>query len=185
MYAFSFDAGASALPLALAFIAFVVGTAIAPQDFQLAWRRVGNFANGGSTSNPGLKSYIVQALQALKSFLATQGSPILPDLQVVPFDELSDTDVVIAGAACKLYALVLIKDTATATFSKLTDSATASSDADADIVVSQNAADQTVLVYPSGRAFANGITAQGNTAASTGTGSASNGAKGFAIIGNP
>lgn len=179
------SAGVGLLPLALTFIAFVIGTAIAPQDFQLAWRRVGNFANGGSTANPGLKSYVVQALAALKSFLATQGSPILPDLQVVPFDELSDTDVVIAGAACKLYALVLIKDTATATFSKLTDHASASSDADADIVVSQNAADQVALVYPSGRAFASGITSQGNTTASGGTGSASNGARGFAIIGNP
>jgi hypothetical protein len=185
MLALSFVAGGVSPLIALAFIAFLVGTAIAPQDFQLAWRRVGNFANGGSTANPGLKSFVVQGLQALKSFLATQGSPVLPDLQVVPFDELSDSEVVIAGAACKLYALVLIKDTATATFSKLTDHATTSSDADADLVISQNAADQLLLVYPSGRAFANGITAQGNTAASTGTGSASNGAKGFAIIGNP
>lgn len=157
--------------------------ALATQDFQLAWRRVGNFANGGSTTNPGLKSAVVQILQSLKSFLATQGSPVLPDLQVVAFDELSSSEVVICSDPCKLYAIVLIKDTATATFSKLTDHTSASSDADADIVVSQNAADQVALVYPSGRAFASGITSQGNTTASGGTGSASNGARGFAIIG--
>jgi hypothetical protein len=159
--------------------------ALATQDFLLAWRRIGNFANGGSTANPGLKSALVQQLAALKSFLATQGSPAVPDLQVVAFDELSSSEVVICSDPCKLYAIVLIKDTATATYSKLTDSATTSSDADSEFRVKQVAIDQVILVNPAGWSFASGITAQGNTTPSGGTGSASNGAKGFAIIGAP
>lgn len=148
---------------------------LSTQDFTLAWRRVGNYF-------PTLKPTIVQALQELKSSMA--GLPVLPDLQVVPFDHLSSSEVVIANVACKLYAIVLLKESATATFSKLTDSATTSSDADSEFRFWQNAAgDQYILADPTGIAFANGITAQGNTTASGGTGSSTDGATGFALIG--
>lgn len=159
--------------------------ALSVQDFTLAWRRVGNYMNGGSSSAPGLKPAVIQALVALKSYLATQGVPLLPDLQIVPFDELSSAEVVICTDPCKLFAVVLIKDTATATYSKVTDSATTSSDADSEFRIKQSAVDQVIFENPTGQAFANGITMQGNTTPSGGTGSASDGAKGFAIIGRP
>jgi len=150
---------------------------IAAQDPVLAWRRITNYTLS-------LKPQIQLLLQSLKTFLAQQGGN--PDLEVVPFDNLSSTEVVIANAACKLYALVLNKVTATATFTKATDSATTSSDASSEIRVwSTIAGNQHALIYPSGQPFANGITMQGNTTAGGGTGSGADGCEGFAIIGNP
>lgn len=150
--------------------------AIAPQEFTQAWRRAANYF-------PSFKPPLVEILKALKS--AQAGLPVLPDLQIVPFDKLSDTEVVLANAACRLFALVLVKTTAVATFSKLTDNATTSSDASSEFRIWQDAIDQVVWVNPLGTPFANGITAQGNTTASGGTGSGVDGASGFVIIGNP
>jgi uncharacterized protein YuzB (UPF0349 family) len=127
----------------------------------------------------------------LKTFFETLGQlKGNPDLAIVEFDELSDTDVVIADAACKLYGLYLQKDSSTATFTKLTDDASTSSDTAADFVLKSPATGAAALptdrfvAFPSGFALANGATMQGNTTADAGTGSASNGEKGFAIIGN-
>jgi hypothetical protein len=56
-----------------------------------------------------------------------------PKLQLVAFAELTDTETIVADVAAKLYALFLKKDTATATFSKVTDHATTSSDAASEL----------------------------------------------------
>jgi hypothetical protein len=151
----------------------LVGT-ISVQDPVLAWRRIANYMHSFSPDSQAI-------LKALKSYLVQHGSN--PDLEVVPFDELSDTDVVIADAASKLFAIVLKKDTTTATFTKATNHASASSDTAADIVIKSATVGEHVLVYPRGEAFATGITMQGNTTADAGTGSGTNGCKGFAIIG--
>lgn len=150
--------------------------AISTQAAVLAWQRIAN-----STRNH--RPFIWQQLQQLKTWLTQQGGN--PNLQVVPFATLTDAETVIADAACKLYGLVLIKQgDATATFSKATDSATASSDASSELRFwSATAGDEQVFVWPAGLPFANGITMQGNTTANGGTSSGANGCAGFAIIG--
>ena len=107
-----------------------------------------------------------------------------PDLAIVPFDEASSTEIVIGDAAAgKLYAIYLRKDTATSSFFKLTDHASASSDTAADFVINSARIGDQFISWPSGWAFANGLVAQGNTTADAGTGSGTDGPKGFAIIG--
>lgn len=150
--------------------------AISTQDSVLAWRNIFNRCHS-------MKPSTQRVLQALKSFLAQQGNN--PDLQVVGFDSLSASETVIADAACKLYAVVLKKAaTATATYSKLTDHATTSSDDSSDFVILSNVSkSEHPLVFPQAVSFANGITMQGNTTASGGTTSGANACSGFAIIG--
>lgn len=151
--------------------------ALSTQDGILAWRRIWNLALSQ-------KPFVKFVLKALYTWLAQHGGN--PDLQVVAFGSLSDSETVIANAACKLYGVVLVKGTgATATFSKMTDSATTSSDAASELRFWSNvASEQQVFVWPSGLAFANGITMQGNTTANGGTTSVSTDAcSGYAIIG--
>jgi hypothetical protein len=147
--------------------------AISVQGGVLAWRRVAQFA---SNQTPAVQLQ----LKALKEFVLQHlGNP---DLEFVPFDELSSTDVVMADAACKLVAAVFIKDTATAAWAKLTDHATTGSDTAPEIGIKLAAIGATVLTYPQKLAFANGITGQGSTTADGGTGSSSDGPKGFVLI---
>jgi hypothetical protein len=120
----------------------------------------------------------------IKTFFETMGQlKKNPNLVLIPFDELSSTEVVISDSACTLYAVLYKKDTATATFSKMTDHASASSDTAAEFVTKQAAIGDTFLSFPSGVALASGLVMQGNTTADGGTGSSSDGAKGFAIVG--
>lgn len=152
--------------------------AISTQDSLLVWRKVAGVGYS-------LKPYVQWALTQLKrwhsQFLGN------PDLQLVQFSSLSDSETVIADAACKLYALVLQKAaTATATFSKLTNSATTSSDASSELRFwSNSASQQDVFTWPNGLAFATGITMQGNTTANGGTSSGTDACSGFCIIGAP
>ena len=150
--------------------------AISTQDGILAWRRIINQCFVA-------KPFVRFTLLALKQWLAQHGGN--PDLQVVAFGLLDDTEKIIADAACKLYALVLYKQgAATATFSKATDSATTSSDASSELRFWSNAVgQQQVFTWPSGLSFANGITMQGNTTANGGTTSGANACTGFAVIG--
>lgn len=150
--------------------------AIATQDPVLAWRRVRNAVLSFKPSTQLL-------LMAFKSWLIQQGNN--PDLQFVPFAALAATETVVADAACTLYALVLRKaNTATVTYSKLTDSATTSSDADSEVRIPQNVAkSEAVLIFNTGFALASGATMQGNTTPSGGTSSGANAADGFALIG--
>jgi len=152
--------------------------AISVQDGVLAWRRISN-------SVLNLAPFVSFIFTALKTWLAQHGGN--PDLQIVPFASLSDSETVIADAACKLYGLVLVKQgAATATFSKLTDSASASSDASSELRFWSNAVGQEqAFVWPTGLNFANGITMQGNTTANGGTTSGADACLGFCVIGRP
>jgi len=144
-------------------------------------RRVLQFSGVDS----GVNGVSPEVQAQLRAFFETLGQlKGNPNLAIVPFDEASDTEIVLGDAAAgTLYAIYLRKDTATASFTKFTDHASASSDADSDITLRLSRIGDQFIGFPSGWAFANGLVAQGNTAASTGTGSASNGAKGFVIIG--
>ena len=124
---------------------------------------------------------LYQLAMTLFSWLSQQGGN--PDLQVVEHDALSDTDVVIADAPCHLVAWFQQKATATATFSKATDSATTGSDAASELRVWLSGANNIVgLIYPKGQPFANGITCQGTTTANGGTGSGADGATGVFLL---
>lgn len=127
-------------------------------------------------------------LRELFSFLAQHRNS--PDLQFVPFAALSDSETVIADAPCKAYALFtsVLSTSDAATFVKMTDHATTSSDAASEFrfKIGGVGAEEEVFVWPRGKAFANGITMQGNTTANGGTASdAADGASGFAIVGAP
>lgn len=127
------------------------------------------------------QSSMYQVSMTLLSWLMQFGGK--PDLQVVEHDLLSSTEVVIADAACSALAWIQRKATATATYSKATDSATTSSDADSEYRIKLAGVNNVVAtVWPKGAAFASGITCQGNTAPSTGTGSGADGAVGVWLL---
>jgi hypothetical protein len=155
--------------------------AVSTQASVLAWRRVSNYLQGIAVKGGPAARF---AFEALKEYLTQQGGN--PDLQFVPFDELSDTDVVLieSGGAGKLFGICLVKDTTTATFSKFTDHASTASDAASELRLKQAEIGVEVALFPQGLALASGLVAQGTTTADGGTGSASNGAKGFVLIGD-
>lgn len=113
-------------------------------------------------------------MTAFFSWLMQQGGR--PNLQVVEFTALSNTDQVLADVACRLYALILAKATATASWSKFTDNATTgSTDGTQNLSLWMAQIGRSFLCYPNGLALANGLTARGNT---TGTGNTTAGAAG-------
>jgi hypothetical protein len=131
---------------------------------------------------------ILGLANALFSFLNQQGAMPAggPELQVTSDGPLTSTESVFADAPCKIFGIAIYKPTATATFFKATDSATTSSDADSEIRQKvAGAGNSMLLAYPKGMAMAAGVTCQGNTAASTGTGSGANGPVVTMVIGRP
>lgn len=149
---------------------------ISVQDIVLAKRRYLNAA--------ALDAACSQLSMAFFSWLAQQGGT--PELQVVEFGPLSSTDVVIADAACKIYAIVQKCPTSTATYTKGTDNATTASDAASEYRQKIEGANRTMAAfYPSGFPMANGFTMQGTTTADGGTGSGTNGASGVVLLGRP
>lgn len=119
---------------------------------------------------------------AFFSWIAQQGGK--PDLQVVEFGPLSNTDVVIADAANKLYAIILHKLTTTASYTKGTDHATTcSTDGTQDFSLKLADTNTHAVFFPKGRANANGWTMQGNTTGTGATGSSTNGAYGVVLLG--
>jgi hypothetical protein len=126
----------------------------------------------------------VQAIAvAFFSWINQQGGK--PDLQVKEFDNLTNTDTVIADAACKVYAIVLKKGTTTAAFFKGTDHAsTGATDGTQQISLRQNSVKVDILVFPKGLPMAAGLTLRSNT---TGTGNttsaAGDGASGVVLLG--
>lgn len=109
-----------------------------------------------------------------------------PDLQIVEFDNLAAQDTVLADVACRVYGLVLSKDTATAAFFKGADhNTTAPTTGGGEIMQELNAANQeVVLSYPDGYALATGLTVTSHTTAGGATEStAGDGPRGFAIVG--
>jgi hypothetical protein len=134
------------------------------------------------------RPHVQGTLKWMFSYLAQHKKS--PDLQFVPFEALADTDVVIADAACRIYALyVSVLSTSDAvTYVKMTDSATASSDAASEfrLEVGGAGAAQDCFVWHNGAPMASGVAMQGNTTANGGTGSdAADGCSGFVILGAP
>jgi hypothetical protein len=147
--------------------------AISTQTGVLAWQRASHFPGEASTQ---------KLLDTLKLILVTQLNN--PDLQVKEFDNLTGSDTVIADAACKIYGIVLSKQTATAAYFKGSDSASAASSTAPEVELRQNSISEDVLLFPDGRAMANGFTISSDTTSDGNTGSsAGDGARGFVILG--
>lgn len=122
-----------------------------------------------------------QVAMTLLSWLMQFGGK--PQLQVKEHGLLDDSETIIADAACSLIAWIQYKATATATFSKATNSATTSSDASSELRVWVAGAGNVVaLLYPKGKAFSSGITCQGNTTAGGGTSSGADACTGVFLL---
>ena len=149
--------------------------AISVQNIVLAKRRAFNYQ---------FKPQIQLQLQALFSFLNQfKGGP---DLQIVPFDNLTGTDVVAADAPCRVYAIWLKKETTVAAFFKGDDSATTVDSAAADMKLRQNTIEENLLVFPTGLVMGTGFAMISDTTSDGLTGSsAGDGATGFVILGRP
>lgn len=116
----------------------------------------------------GLSSSLEQTLSALFQELGQKKGN--PDLQVVVAPAASTTDLVVADVACKLYGY-FAKGGATARAVRWDDNATT---AGTTTVIPVGVAEQVAYVWPSGAAYANGLTFD-----EAGAG----GANGFFIIG--
>ena len=148
---------------------------LSAQSIVLAKRRAFNYDFKPSTQ---------LALQALFSYLNQfKGGP---DLQIVPFDNLTGTDAIIADAACKVYAIWLKKETTVAAFFKGSDHASVSSSTAPEIALRQNTIEEDLLIFPNGLALTTGLTVSSDTTSDGNTTSAAgDGATGFVILGNP
>ncbi len=134
------------------------------------------------------KPHVQGSLKWLFSYLAQHFGN--PNLQIVFFSGLADSEVVIADAACKIYATYIrVPSTSVAaTYVKQTDHATTSSDASSEYryKIGGAGAQEEIFVAHRGLSMASGITMQGNTTANGGTASnAVDQASGFVIIGAP
>lgn len=111
----------------------------------------------------------------------------LAQLQVKEHDKLSNTDTVIADAACTLYGWILKKGTVTTSWSKLTNSATTcATDGTQDISIRTNPPvtnGEVSIFFPDGMAMSAGITLRGNTTATGAGSSGTDGASGVVILG--
>lgn len=130
------------------------------------------------------KPKIQAILKALFSYLAQHKGN--PDLQFTAFSALSTTSVVVADAACKLYALFVKKPSGSTTsaFVQVTDHASAGATASADLrIIAQNANEE-ILIFPDGLSMANGVTLLSTTTNSGATGTAAaDQCSGFGIVG--
>lgn len=128
-----------------------------------------------------------ESFKALKERIATLGGTTR-QLQFVAMADITG-DTIIADVPCKLYGVFLKKQaTATDAFFKMNDSTTtcgAANGASAtDSVALVDSGDQVSLVFPKGRAQANGLTVASQTNLAGNTDSTSgDGPNGFIIIG--
>lgn len=154
--------------------------AISTQAIGFAKRRAFNFLS--LNCNPETRALIGELFQTLAQLRKS------PDLQIVEFDLQTSaaSDVVIADAACKVYAIVAKKANATAAFLKASDHASAASSTAEEWKVELNAAGETVHTFPAGYAQGTGWTLGSDTTSDGSTNStAGDGPKGFVIIGAP
>lgn len=125
-------------------------------------------------------------LKALFSYLAQHKGA--PQLQFVSFAALAGTDVVIADAACKVYAIFTKKPAAStvAALFKLTDHATTGSGTAETVKFPMYTNAEDCVVFFDGLAMANGVTLLSHTTSDGTTAtSAADRADGFVVVGAP
>jgi hypothetical protein len=155
----------------------IVGMAISVGDFTQARRNYFSFIASNDAASYKLA-------YAYFSWLAQMNNS--PDLQVVPFTYLTGTDKVIADAPCRLYLILLKKNTTTAAYFKGSDHASVSSSTAPEIEFRQNAVQVDQMFFPKGLAMAVGLTVSSDTTSDGSTGSsAGDGAAGVVVLGRP
>lgn len=128
--------------------------------------------------------HIALLLKTLFSYLAQHKGN--PDLQFTAYSSLSTTDVVIADAACRLYALYVKKPatSTTAAYVGITNHASTGSTAAATMRLYLPTSNEELLIFPDGLAMSAGVTIISATAPSGATGSsAADQSSGFGIVG--
>lgn len=111
-----------------------------------------------------------------------------PDLQFTAYAALTSTDVVIADAACRLFAVYIEKPSASTVtaFFKLTNHASTGSATASDITQIALTNDIILLQYGDGLAMSAGVTLLSHTTADGSSGSvAADRPNGFVIVGAP
>lgn len=147
--------------------------ALSTQDFVLAKRRFFHAAS--------LDAACYQLAITFFSWLAQQQRK--PDLQVVEFDSMT-ADVVIANAACTIYAIVAHKPTTTAATLKGSNHASAQAASTQVLAISQATVRSDVIFYPKGMALSLGLTMSSDTTPDgTTDSSAGDGATGVVLLG--
>jgi hypothetical protein len=130
------------------------------------------------------KPKIQAALKMLFSYLAQHKGN--PDLQFTAFSALATTSVVIADAACRLYALYVKKPSGstTASFVGITDDDTTASTSSAEMRLYLPTNNEEILIFPDGIPMTTGVVIGSTTTAAGATGSAAaDQAAGFGIVG--
>lgn len=129
----------------------------------------------------------IQAIgKALRSYLVQHKGN--PDLQLVPFSELSSGSTVIADAACRVIGLYVKKPTGstTAAFVKGTDDETTASATAPAVSVELRTNQEEFIVFPDGLPMASGFALRSDTTAAGSTGSVTaDQSSGFVIIAAP
>lgn len=144
----------------------------------LAKRRALNWVSGFGRA---FSSLIIKAWWQWQSqFLGN------PDLQVVEFGALDNTDVVIANVACTFWAAVILKPTAVLSVFKATNNAsTCSTNGAQDFSISQNLIGEQALVMGKGFTCSAGLTIRCNTTATGATApNTADKPSGFCIVGS-
>lgn len=162
--------------------------AIALQNANKVWQKVLSATAGSDASTR-------DELKALKKYLAGLKGNI--DLQFIPINGLVNSSdsgntaaQVLADAACKLYALVLVKRGTTAAWFKGSNHASAATTDGTQVITEHDAnaiaGNEIVRIYKDGKSLSTGLTVTEDT---TATGStltlAANRFDGFVIIGAP
>lgn len=160
--------------------------AISVENILNVRRKAFNYLSNGSNAGAQVSDPVVfRQMRELFSYLSDHGNN--PDLQFVPFADLTG-DTVIADAACKVYAIYAKKrNTATDAFFKAVDHASTAAGTTFFLCSELNVGrDVFLALYPKGLAQANGVTLVSSTTDTGNTDTTSgDGPDGFVIIGNP
>lgn len=155
--------------------------ALSLEEANLVWQKV-----QVALDSLGANGAIREQFRQLKAYLSQVKRN--PQLQFVPFSNLTG-DTAIADAACTFYAAFVKKQaTSTAAYFKINDSAATAGGANGadqtDVVELNAASQQAALVHPAGRAQGSGIAVASQTNAAGNTDSTSgDGPNGFIILG--
>lgn len=162
--------------------------AISLQDANKVWQKVKGAVAGSDSATQ-------EQLKALKHYLATlKGNP---QLQFVPINGLVNSSdsgntvsQVLADAACRIYAIVLVKRGTTATWFKGSNSATTAATDGTQVIAEHDAnavaGQEIVRIFKDGKSMSSGFTVTEDTAGVTATLTLlANRFDGFTIIGAP
>lgn len=155
--------------------------AISTEGIVNAKRKAYSYLSSGTKGNP----FALAQIEQLFKYLAGHGAN--PDLQFVPFSNLTG-DTVIADAASKIYAIFVKKqNTGTDAYFKAVNHASTAAGTTFEICIGLNLGnDVAVLIFPRGLVMGTGITLVSSTTDVGNTDSSSgDGPDGFFLIGAP